>query len=317
MRLHLPQVRSAVLPVGGFLVLVVFFGAWQSAFLSRTNLQVMLGQGAPLLMLSLGATFVVLAGGVDLSVGAAAGMAAAVSGILIANHNFGFAGLPLAVGVGVIAGALNAFCVTFLRLPSFIMTLGTLAIFNGVTLHVLGGQGFFVPNLPARDISIGQAVPHVPNAALIALCLWAAMVVVNFRTRFGRYVTAIGAGEPVAALSGVPVFRYRAAAFIVSGAFAGCGGAFLLLQLGSVSPLTGQSYLLDSIAAIVIGGTALGGGVGGIPRTLLGVALLTVISNGLNVLAVSTFTQEIVKGCIVILAVLATIDRERMQHLIK
>jgi ribose transport system permease protein/putative xylitol transport system permease protein len=312
------QVRTAVLPVGLLVALIGFFAVWESAFLSRTNIEVLLAQGAPLLIISLGATFVVLSGGVDLSVGAAAGLAAAVSGILIEEHGFGIAGLVIAVGVGVLAGVLNAVLVTVVRLPSFIMTLSTVSIFFGATLHVLSGQGYFVRNLPVREeLAIGRAIPHIPNAALIALGLWAAMVIVNLRTRFGRYVTAIGAGEPVAALSGVPVFRYRAAALIVSGAFAGCAGALLLLQLGSVSPLTGQSYLLDSIAAIVIGGTALGGGVGGIPRTLLGVAVLTVISNGLNVLAVSSFTQEIVKGVIVIVAVLMTIDRDRMQNLIK
>lgn len=313
----LRRIGSAVLPLLALAVLVGVFGVKEPRFLSVTNLEVMATQGGPLLIISLGATFVVLMGGIDLSVGAIGALAAAAVAVAITNHGFGSAGLLVAIVVGALAGTVNAFCVTFLRLPSFIVTLGSLSIFNGVTLHLLNGRALFVDQLPYQNLAIGQTIPHLPNVALIAVVLWALMLFLNRYTRFGRYLTAIGAGEPVAALSGIPVRRYKAAAFIVSGAFAGCAGAFLLLELGSATPSLGDGYLLDSIAAIVIGGTALMGGVGGISRTLLGVALLTVLSNGLNVVGVSTFTQSILKGVIVILAVLLTIDRGRMQDLIK
>ena len=308
---------TSLLPVIVLAVLVAVFALREARFVSLTNLEVMFTQGGPLLTISLGATLVVLMGSIDLSVGAIAAVSAAASAVLIQEHGLGASGLLVAILVGIAAGGLNAVAVTLMRLPSFITTLGTLSVFTGITLHLLSGRAIFVDQLPLTGVANGQLIPHVPNIFLVSVGAWAVMVFVNRYTRFGRYLTAIGAGEPVAALSGVPVRKNKALAFIVSGAFAGCGGAFLLLNLGSATPSLGDGYLLDSIAAIVIGGTALTGGVGGVPRTLLGVALLTVLSNGLNVIGVSVFTQEILKGVVVILAVFVTIDRGRMRNLIK
>ena len=308
--------RSLV-PVLVLPALVVVFTAFEPRFLSLTNLNVMLTQAGPLLMISLGATLVVLMGSIDLSVGAIAALAAAGSAVLISNHGLGTVGLLAAIAIGMALGAFNAFCAIRLRLPSFIVTLGTLSVFSGITLHILSGRALFVYELPLLGLGRGELIPKVPNTFLLAFVAWAFMVLVNRYTRFGRYLLAIGAGEPVAGLSGVPVRRYKTLAFMVSGATAGCGGAILLLQLGSATPSLGNAFLLNSIAAIVIGGTALSGGVGGASRTLLGVALLTVISNGLNVTGVSIFTQDILRGVVVVLAVLVTIDRGRMQNLIK
>jgi ribose transport system permease protein/putative xylitol transport system permease protein len=306
-----------LLPVTVLPILVLVFALCDARFVSVTNLGVMLTQAGPLLTISLGATLVVLMGSIDLSVGAVAALSAATSAVLIQDHGWGTKGLVAAVFVGMAAGGINALCVTALRLPSFIVTLGTMSIFGGLTLHLLDGKAMFVDELPLGWLATGEWISNVPNIFIVALMAWAVGVVINRYTRFGRYLTAIGAGEPVAALSGVPVTRNKALAFIVSGAFAGVGGAFLLLQLGSATPSLGDGFLLDSIAAIVIGGTALSGGVGGVSRTLLGVALLTVLSNGLNVTGVSVFTQDILKGVVVILAVLMTIDRGRMQGLVK
>ena len=307
-----PLVPVLVLPV-----LIGLFTAFESRFVSITNLNVMLTKAGPLLMVSLGATLVVLMGSIDLSVGAIAALTAAAAAVLISDHGLGTAGFLATIVIGMALGGVNAFCVITLRLPSFIVTLGTLSIFTGITLHILSGRAVFVDELPFEWLARGELVPKVPNTFLAALIVWVLLVLVNRYTRFGRYLVAIGAGEPVAALSGVPVRRYKTLAYVVSGATAGCGGAILLLQLGSATPSLGNAFLLDSIAAIVIGGTALTGGVGGVPRTLLGVALLTVLSNGLNVTGVSIFTQDILRGLVVILAVLVTIDRGRMQNLVK
>lgn len=307
-----PLVPVLVLPV-----LIGLFTAFESRFISITNLNVMLTQAGPLLMISLGATLVVLMGSIDLSVGAIATLSAAAAAVLISDHGWGTAGFILTIFVGMALGGFNAFCSIALRLPSFIVTLGTLSIFTGIALHILSGRAVFVDELPFEWLARGELIPDVPNTFLAAIIVWVLLVFINRYTRFGRYLVAIGAGEPVAALSGVPVRRYKTMAFVVSGATAGFGGAILLLQLGSATPRMGESFLLDAIAAIVIGGTALTGGVGGMPRTLLGVALLTVLSNGLNVTGVSIFTQEILRGLVVILAVLVTIDRGRMQNLVK
>lgn len=308
---------KSLLPVIVLAILVAVFAAREARFVSLTNLEVMFQQGGPLLTISLGATLVVLMGSIDLSVGAIAAVSAAASAVLIQQHGWGTVGLLMAILVGIAAGGVNATAATVMKLPSFIVTLGTFSVFTGITLHLLSGRALFVDQLPLTSLSNGQSIPHVPNIFLVSIGAWGVMVLVNRYTRFGRYLTAIGAGEAVASLSGVPVRKNKALAYIVSGAFAGCGGAFLLLNLGSATPSLGDGYLLDSIAAIVIGGTALSGGVGGVPRTLLGVALLTVLSNGLNVIGVSVFTQEILKGVVVILAVFVTIDRGRMRNLIK
>lgn len=157
----------------------------------------------------------------------------------------------------------------------------------------------------------------IPDVLLLAAVAWGVLCVVDARTRFGRYVMAIGGGERVAQLSGIPVARYKMYAFALSSTFAAVGGYFLLSRLGSATPSIGDGYLLDSIAAIVVGGTVLTGGVGGVARTILGVALITVLSNGLNISGVSSFTQEIVKGIVIVIAVLTTIDRVSLQQIVK
>ena len=257
-------------------------------------------------------------GSIDLSVGALASLAAAICALLIENNGAGTTTVLIAaVGVGIAGGLLNGFLSTVLKLPSFIVTLGTLSIFTGITLHELDGKALLVTDPSFGDLATGQFIDKVPNVFLIAVVIWAVFVFINQRTRFGRYITAIGAGEKVAALSGIPVTRYKMLAFTASGVLAAIGGAFLLSRLGSATPTIGDAYLLNVIAAIVVGGTALTGGVGGISRTLLGVVLITVLSDGLNVSGVSPFTQEIVTGVVVILAILVTIDRKRMQDIVK
>ena len=312
-----PRAR-ALLPILSIFGLLAFFSLSEGdSFVSRTNFTVITSQAGPLLLISLGATFVILMGSIDLSVGAVATLAASVAVLLIRDYSIGLWAIPITILIGALCGAFNGIIVTYFRLPSFIVTLGTLSIFQGITLHVLNARSIPINDDRFRSIAIGQPIPALSNVALIPLLIWATMVVVGYRTRFGRYTAAIGAGEAVAATSGVPVRRYKTATFIVSGAFAGLAGAFILARLSAASPTIGSGFLLDSVAAIVIGGTALSGGVGGVPRTLIGVLIIGVLSNGLNIMGVSIFTQEIVKGAVVIVAVLTTIDRERMMGIIK
>ncbi len=310
--------RGVILSVLALLALVIYFWIREPNFLGTQNLSVMMGQAGPLLIISLGATFVVLMGSIDLSVGAVATLAGAVGALLATNQDFGTWGILAAtVAVGAGAGLMNAILSTWMRLPSFIVTLGTMSIFTGITLHLLGGKALLLPISPFTELASKQTIKYVPDVMLVAIGLWAALVFVNSRTRFGRYITAIGAGEKVAELSGIRVLRFKTLAFMLSGATAALGGAFLLSRLGSATPDLASNYLLNVIAAIVVGGTALTGGVGGVPRTLLGVTLITVLGDGLNVTGVSPFTQEIVTGGVVILAILVTIDRKRLQGIVK
>jgi ribose transport system permease protein len=310
--------RATWLPVIALLALVFYFALRQAAFLSAMNLTVMGAQAGPLLLISLGATFVVLMGSIDLSVGAVATLSAALSAVMLQNTGAGYETVfAAAVAFGIVAGLFNAALSTLLRLPSFIATLASGSMFTGISLHVLDGTALSVDDEGFSNIANGQLIPMLPNVLLLALIAWALLSAANSRTRFGRYVMAIGAGERIAVLSGIGVRRYKTYAFVLSSTLAAVGGFFLLSRLGSATPSIGEGYLLDTIAAIVVGGTALTGGVGGVSRTLLGVALITILSNGLNVSGVSAFTQEIVKGAVIVLAVLTTIDRISLQDIVK
>lgn len=310
--------RAIWLPLAALMILIAYFAIRQPAFISPLNITVMGAQAGPLLLISIGATFVVLMGSIDLSVAAVATLAAAVGAVLLQKM-----GVPpvlvfiLTVVLGILCGLLNALLSTFMRVPSFIATLASGSIFTGVMLHVLDGAALLVDDDSFSIVANGQIIPRIPNVLLLSLLAWGVLCLVNSRTRFGRYIVAIGAGERVAQLSGIPVERYKTYAFVLSSSFAAIGGFFLLSRLGSATPSLGEGYLLDSIAAIVVGGTALTGGVGGVVRTALGVALITVLSNGLNVSDVSSFTQEIVKGVVIAVAVLTTIDRDSLQNIVK
>ncbi|MCM2435973.1 ABC transporter permease [Agrobacterium rosae] len=310
--------RANWLPIVALLVLIVYFALQQPAFLSPLNLTVMGAQSGPLLLISLGATFIVLMGSIDLSVAAVAALASAISAVLLQNFGTSHTTAFLAVvGFGIAAGLLNSVLSTVLRLPSFIATLASSSIFTGIMLHVLEGTALFVNDDDFSMVANGQIIPRMPNVLLLAVLLWVVLSLTTSHTRFGRYIVAIGAGERVAKLSGIAINRYKTYAFVLSSTLAAIGGFFLLSRLGSATPSIGDGYLLDTVAAIVVGGTALTGGVGGAQRTLLGVALITILSNGLNVSGVSTFTQEIVKGVVIVIAVLTTIDRVSLQDIVK
>lgn len=310
--------RATWLPLAALVLLALYFAARQPAFLSPVNLAVMGAQAGPLLIVSLGATFVILMGSIDLSVGAVAALSAALTAVMLQRAHLGYgASLAVALCFGGIAGLFNAALTTLLRLPSFIATLASGSIFTGIMLHVLNGAALLVDDDDFSRIANGRLVPTLPNVLTAALLAWAILSFVNVRTRFGRYAVAIGAGERVARLSGIAVGRTKTYGFVLSSIFAALGGFFLLSRLGSATPSTGEGYVLDTVAAIVVGGTALTGGVGGVSRTLLGVALITILGNGLNVSGVSSFTQEIVKGVVVIVAVLTTIDRVSLQGIVK
>lgn len=301
-----------VLPLLALLALVAYFSVRAEAFLSAANLTLISGQAGILLLASLGATLVIIAGSVDLSVGSIALLTGAVIASLI-NAGVGNPILVLltAVAVGAAIGLLNGVVFAYGRVPSFIATLGTLSLFAGIGLTILQGSTINFTNQGIRDLAIGQLIPNIQNAALIAAV---AFVVVWFfarRTRFGLYVYAVGGNERVVELAGVSTRRVKVLILVVSGITAGLAGLLLTAQLGAAGPTTGSTILLDSVAAIVIGGTALSGGVGGVGRTVLGVLILTVLSNGLNQIGAADYTQTIIKGLVIIVAAIFTMASQR------
>jgi ribose transport system permease protein len=198
------------------------------------------------------------------------------------------------------------------RIPSFVVTLGGLSVFSGVALNLLSGRALQYNSQAFDELAIGQLVPHFPNVALAAIIIWIVMVLVCFQTRFGRYTYIIGGGEAVAKTSGVPVTRYKIYAFMVSGGLAGIAGTLAVARVGAAGPTLGTDLLLNSLAAVVVGGTSLSGGVGGVHRTLLGVLIITILDDGLNLLGVNQYSQMVIKGLVVIAAVLVSQDRGKL-----
>jgi ribose/xylose/arabinose/galactoside ABC-type transport system permease subunit len=300
------------LPVAVVLALILFFSVTTDSFLTLRNLTAISGQMSVLLLACLGATFVILMGSIDLSVGATVLLTGSVTVLLINALDLGIAAVPVAILIGLLLGLVNGLIFAYGAIPSFVVTLGSLSVFTGLAWNLLQGRALRFDSVAFENLAIGQAIPYVSNIALFALAAWAVSVFVCFRTRFGRYMYVIGGGEAVARTSGVPVRRYKIYAFTLSGAMAGLGGALGVARLGAAGPTLGSELLLNSLAAIVVGGTSLSGGVGGLQRTLIGVLIITLLDNGLNLLGVNQYTQMVIKGIVVIGAVLISQDRSKL-----
>lgn len=300
---------SVVVPLLAIGALMAYFSLRSDAFLTASNLVNISQQSAVLLLISLAGTIVILIGSIDLSVAANMTLASLLTARLIDDAGV-LATLVAVLATGAAVGAANGILVTAFKLPSFLVTLGTMSILIGVSGWISGGSPiiFSDTRLPAFAASRFLGVPSIVWVALLTAI---ALTAIAFRSTFGRYLYAIGGGEQVAALSGVPLRRYKTAAFMLSGALCALGGLIITGQVGAGTSQVGDPYLLDSIAAVVMGGTALSGGVGGPHRTLLGVAVIALLSNGMDVTGVDEFTQNVVKGVVVILAVAVTIDRRK------
>lgn len=295
-----------VLPIIVVLALVLFFSVSADAFASVRNFGNIAAQAATLLIVCLGATFVVLMGSIDLSVGAIVVLTGAVSVKFLNVTGMEFLALPFAAIFGACLGLLNGVVYSRLRIQSFVVTLGSLSVFSGLAFVILQGQAIELTNQGIGVISIGELVPYLPNIALCAIIAWCVTIFVASGTKFGRYMYLIGGGELVAKTAGVPVRRYKVYAFMASGLLAGLGAILSVARLGASGPTLGSGLLLNSLAAIVVGGTSLAGGRGGPHRTLIGVLIIAILDNGLNLLGVSSYWQMVVKGAVVIGAVWAT-----------
>lgn len=301
-----------MLPVLVVLILFVVFSVTSDAFLSLRNLTAVASQASTLLLACTGATFVILMGSIDLSVGAIVLLVGAVVVTLINSFGLGISALAVGTALGTVLGFANGAIFSLGVIPSFVVTLGSLSVFTGIALELLQGRALQYNSVPFDELAIGQMVPHFPNIALFAITIWAIMVFVCFRTRFGRYMYVIGGGEAVARTSGVPVGRYKIYAFMLSGAMAGIGGTLAVARVGAAGPTLGTDLLLNTLAAIVVGGTSLSGGVGGVHRSLLGVLIITLLDDGLNLLGVNQYSQMMIKGAVVIGAVLISQDRSKL-----
>jgi len=306
----LSRFRIQLLPLVSIVALVIYFTAVNPLFFSASNALNIGRQSSVLLLVSLAETIVILIGSIDLSVGALVTLAGILTALTVDSLG-AFGGGLVGVAAGAIVGLANGLMVTMLRVASFLVTLGVLSILTGLTNQISQGQSILFANTLLSSLVNNAPVLGVPNVIWFALGATAILTVVAFKTKLGRYLYALGGGEVVAAHAGVPVTLYKILAFVLSGAICGFSGVMLTGQVGAGTPTAGSGLLLNSIAAVVMGGTALSGGVGGPHRTLLGVLVIAILTNGMDVTEVNSFTQDIVKGAVIILAVSLTIDRSK------
>lgn len=322
--LLLLQARTIVVLV----VLIIFFSAISDSYLTSSNLILMTKHVSITALLAIGVTFVIITGGIDLSVGSVAGIAGMITGGLL------YQGLKLPGGstiwfstvmviligllVGAAIGAINGLLVTRLKVAPFIATLGVLYVARGFAAIRSNGATF--PNLagtPAHgntgfDLLGVRSLLGIPYAIWIMVVVAAIAIILTTRTPFGRRLYAVGGNERAAVLSGIRTGRVKVAAYIISGVCAALAGLILTSELGAAYPDTATTFELNAIAAAVLGGTSLFGGKGTIIGTILGAFVIGFLSDGLVLVGVSTFWQLVVKGAVIILAVVLEQTQERL-----
>ncbi len=296
--------------LAGLLVLVVALSVSAPSFLSTQNLLNVGVQAAVVAVLAFGSTFVIVSGGIDLSVGSVAALSAMVGAWMSAE-----AGLPgplallLGLLTGVVAGLVNGTLVAYGKLPAFIATLAMLSVARGLTLVVSQGSPLTTPDVVSFLGS--NLTPYLPMPLLVMVVFFGITGFVLSRTYSGRSMYAIGGNEEAARLSGIDTRRQKLVIYALSGLFAAVAGMLLAGRLSSAGPQAAVGYELDAIAAVVIGGASLSGGVGRATGTLVGALVLAVLRNGLNQLQVSPFWQQVVIGAVIALAVLLDTLRRR------
>ncbi len=287
--------------LGVLLLLVLVLGSINGAFLTWSNFLNVLRQISVLMLAAVGETLVILSGGFDLSVGSMQALASCVTATTMLQ--FGIApSIALALLVGIGGGMLNGIIITKVRVNPLVTTLGAMSIFRGLALIATGGDVVF--GLPSEFFFLGTGfVLGIPVPAIFALVALVAGFVILRRTVFGLNIYAIGGNREAARLSGIKVDRALIACYTISGFLAALSGVIMTARLSSGQPTLGQGFELNAIAAVVIGGTSLAGGAGGLGGTIIGVFLIGVLSNGLNILNINYFWQQVIIGSIIILAV--------------
>ena len=305
-------VRGATGPLIGLILLCVFLSFSTDTFLSMRNFLNVMDQITVLGVMAVGMTLVILIGGIDLSVGSVLALSGMVMGYLGNNREWPFV---IAILVALIAsaacGLTSGLMVTRLRMPAFIATLAMMSIARGIASIITNGEqivGFpdWFSNL-AIIRHFGFLTVTVGLMVVITLIAW---IILSFRP-VGRALYALGGSQEVARLAGIPVRQYTMWVYVICGALAGLAGVILSARLDSSQPSSGLGYELDTIAAVVIGGASLSGGVGSIGGTAVGVLIIGFLRNGLNLLQISPFVQQVVIGVVIAVAVAADTTRNR------
>ena len=303
-------------PLIVLVLLCAIIAAINPNFLSFGNF-VRISQAAMIpLVLGLGATFIILMGSIDLSVEGVLTLGAVILSMLVLNganaNDYGIFAVLAVLLVGACVGFLNGVIHVKLTVPSFMTTLGTWFIGVGVANALLGGMAIRINEPWIRGLAIERFLGFPWGVWLALCCLGVALVIQNY-TRLGRYIYALGGGEELAALSGISVARVRIATFTLAGIFYAIGGILAAAQLGLGNAQIGNGRLFTTVTAVVVGGTALSGGQGGVLQTLVGVFIVVVLSNGMVLMGVPPSVQIGVQGLMIIAAVALSIDRKLMR----
>ncbi|WHA43439.1 ABC transporter permease [Agrobacterium larrymoorei] len=291
------------LPLAGLIVVSILMGLASDNFFSLNNIMNVLRQVSVVGILAVGMTFVILTGGIDLSVGAVMALVGTLSAGLMVNYGVP-ASLALVIGlfIGLGIGLLNGILVAWGKMPAIIVTLATMGMARGLGLIYSGG--YPVSGIPSWISWFGVGrVGVVPVPVIIMVVIYAIAWVLLQRTAFGRHVYALGGNETAARLSGVKTRRVKLAVYGISGLTAAFAAVILTGRLMSGQPNAGVGFELDAIAAVVLGGTAIAGGRGLILGTLIGAILLGILNNGLNLMGINPYLQDVIKGAIILLAI--------------
>jgi ribose/xylose/arabinose/galactoside ABC-type transport system permease subunit len=305
--------REKLLAMSAALVLFAVLSATNpNTFLSSYNIGTLLDYATTYFVAAVGLTFVILIGSIDLSLGSMISLFTVI--FIMMLNSLGYWAFPLIIFIGVAFGFLNGFVFTGLKIPSFIGTFGAAGVLSSLALIISGGKpiGINPKMLPKLGFLTFQIGP-LKGSHLLGFALFVIFLIIQNFTTFGKYVYAIGNSEQATKLSGIRVARTKTLCFALSGLSAALAAVVLVSRMLSGDPTIGTPYQLQIIATVVVGGTALSGGTGGIFNTLLGTFIIVFVGNGMYVAGVNVYYQQIITGIITMFAVAATLDRTKVK----
>jgi ribose transport system permease protein len=306
------DLRGSLIQLAGMLpvliLICILFAVLTPNFLTENNIINVVRQASINIVLAAGMTFVILTGGIDLSVGSVLGLTAVIAVVVSLVPSLSWAAIPAALLAGLVIGVLTGMIVAYLGLPPFIVTLGTYTAIRGAAYLAAGGTTVINSQINFAWIGNGYLGP-VPWLVIIALITIAVSAFILHGTVLGVHVYAVGGNAQAARLTGIPVPFVLIFVYGVSGLLSGLGGAMSASRLYSAQGQLGTGYELDAIAAVILGGTSFSGGIGNVFGTLVGALIIAVLNNGLTLLNVSFYWQLVIKGLVIVLAV--TLDKLR------
>lgn len=303
---------TKLLPPVAVMALLIVFSLRNPQFLSLYNIGNILDFANTYFIAGIGLTFVILIGSIDLSIGAMISLDTILFIIMI--NAIGFWAYPIIIVIGIALGIFNGVILMRLKIPSFIVTLGTAGIFMSLALIFSGAGpiGLVPKQLHTLSFLTARLGPFTVNH-LLGMILFIVFQIVQSKTFFGKTVYAVGNSEVTTKLSGLPIARTKIISFAISGLCTALASIVIVSIMLSAAPATGPPYMLLVIATVVVGGTALSGGLGGVFNTLLGSFLLSILGNGMNVIGINIYYQQIIHGAIIVAAVSLTLDRSKIK----